>query len=80
MRADSNSKEMRQIARKKKRFGNVELDVETEKIVPVLTSGRQQYEVQVKLIDTEKIVGSGNKGGKLRKTIIFPVHEMDITF
>jgi hypothetical protein len=80
LRSDSNSKEMRKITRKKKRFGNVELDVETEEIIPVLTSGRQEYAVQVKVLDVEEIPASGNKGGKLKKTINLPTHKMDIIF
>lgn len=63
-----------------RRYGNVEVEVETEEKIPVLSSGRATYSVQVALVKTEKIDNETEKDGILHQKIYLPTSSTDINF
>jgi hypothetical protein len=70
----------KRIEKKSKKFGNLKIDVQTEKIIPVLSSGRREYKIGIRVTELESLESTSGKGGTIYKTLRLPDLKTDIIF
>lgn len=80
LRDDSNAATTKIIEKTKKKYGNLTVDVVTEKIVPVLTVGRQTYSISFHIKESKKTTNPYGKDGVINSSFIFPKRNIDINF
>ncbi len=80
IRYDARTDLTTRIEQKKRRYGNLSVDVKTEEIVPVLDSGQNTYILSFSIEESNSVDSSTGKGGQIYKTVVLPDQEIDIIF
>lgn len=80
LREASKSLETAQRNTERRRYGNLEVDVDTRLDVPVLTSGEQPYQMSIQLRESDDIENGNKKGARVYSQIKYPAMNMIINF